>query len=52
MAERVADEIVPNETKILKELMPQMFEVMLKVAKLSCDHVKRGGWSSAQFDKC
>ena len=46
LAKQVADEIVSDETKILKELMPRMFEVMYKVAKLSCDYVKRGGWSS------
>ena len=28
-----------------------MFEVMHKVAKLSCDYVKRGRWSSPWFVK-
>ena len=42
LAKKVADEIVSEETEILKELMPRMFEVMYRVAKLSCDYVKRG----------
>ena len=42
VAKKVADEIVSEETEILKELTPRMFEVMYKVAKLSCDYVKRG----------
>ena len=42
MAKKVADEIVSEETEILKELIPRMFEVMYRVAKLSCDYVKRG----------
>jgi len=52
LAKQVADEIVSEETKVLKELIPRMFEVMHRVAKLSCDYVKRGGWSFPQFDKC
>ena len=50
LAKQVADEIVSEETKILKGLMPRMFEVMHRVAKLSCDYVKRGRWSSPSFD--
>ena len=42
LAKKVADEIISDETEILKELIPRMFEVMLRVAKLSCDYVKRG----------
>ena len=42
LAKQVADEIVSDETKILKELIPRMFEVLYKVAILSCDYVKRG----------
>jgi hypothetical protein len=48
-ATRVVDEIVYEETKILKELMPRMYEVMYNVAKMSCDYVKRGRWSSCRF---
>ena len=46
MAKKVADEVVSEETEILKELIPRMFEVMYRVAKLSCDYVKHGRWSS------
>jgi len=46
LAKKVADEIVSEETEILKELIPRMLEVMHRVAKLSCDYVKRGRWSS------
>ena len=42
LAKKVADEIVSKETEILKELILQMFEVMHRVARLSCDYVKRG----------
>ena len=42
LAKKVADEIVSEEAEILKELIPRMFEVMHRVAKLSCDYVKRG----------
>ncbi len=52
LAKKVADEIVSEETEVLKVLIPRMFEVMNKAAKLSCDYVKRGGWSSPWFDKC
>ena len=52
MAKKVADEIVSEETDILKDLIPRMFAVMYRVAKLSCDYVKRGGWSSLWLDKC
>ena len=50
LAKQVADEIVSEETKVLKELIPRMFEVMYRAAKLSCDYVKHGGWSSPWFD--
>jgi len=49
---KVAEEIVSEEREILKELIPRMFDVMNKAAKLSCDYVKHGGWSSPWFDKC
>ena len=51
LAKKVADEIVSEETEILKELIPRMFEVMNRAATLSCAYVKRGGWSSPGFDK-
>ena len=49
---KVADETVSEETKIMKEFIPGMFEVMHRVAKLSCDYVKRGRLSSPRSDKC
>jgi len=52
LAKQVADEIVSEETKILMELIPRMFEVMYRAAKLSCDYVKRGRWSFSGIDKC
>jgi hypothetical protein len=50
LAKQVSDEIVSEETEILKELIPRMYEVMHRVAKLSCDYVKRGRWLSFRFD--
>ena len=41
-ADKVADEIVYEETDILEKTIPRMFGVMQKVAKCSCDYVKRG----------
>ncbi len=52
LVKKVADEIVSEETEILKELILRMFEVMHRVAKLSCDYVKCGRWSSLGLDKC
>src|SRR5258706_8924855 len=45
LAKKVADEIVSEETEILKELILRMFDVMHRVAKFSCDYVKHGRWS-------
>ena len=42
MAEKVADEIVGEETEILEEIVPRMFVVMQRVAQFSCDYIKRG----------
>jgi len=42
LAEKVADEIVCDETDILEEVIPRMFKVMRKVAESSCDYVRRG----------
>ena len=42
LANKVADEIVCEETEILEEIVPRMFNVMHRVAKFSCDYVKRG----------
>ena len=42
MANKVADEIVCEETELLEEILPRMFRVMQKAATFSCDYVKRG----------
>ena len=41
-ADKVANDIVGEETEILEKTIPEMFEVMQKVANFSCDYVKRG----------
>jgi hypothetical protein len=45
----VADKIVCEEMDPLEEIIPRMYEVMHKVAKVSCDHVKYGSPSSDDF---
>ena len=40
-ADSVANEIVCEETNILDEIIPQMFEVMKVVAEYLCDYVRR-----------
>ena len=42
--DKVADEIVYEETEILEKTIPRMFEVMQRVAKYSCDYVRRGSF--------
>jgi len=41
-ADKVAEEIVCDETELLEKTIPRMFEVMQMVARFSCDYVKRG----------
>ena len=41
-ADKVADEIVYEETDILQKTIQRMLKVMEQVAKCSCDFVKRG----------
>jgi len=41
-ANKVADEIAYEETDILEKTIPRMFKVMQRVAKFSCDYVRRG----------
>ena len=45
-ADKVADEIVCEETDLLEEIIPRTFERMQWVAKFCCGYVKRGrfGW--------
>ena len=44
-ADKVADEVVSEETEILDKILPRMFEVMKKIATFLCDYVKRGRFS-------
>jgi len=48
----VENEIVSEQTEILKKFIPQMYEVMYTVAKSSCEYIRRGKWSSPGFGKC
>ena len=41
-ADKVADEIVGEETDILEKTIPRMFKVMETASKFSCAYVKRG----------
>ena len=41
-ADTVAKEIIGEETDLLDEIIPRMFEVMYGVAKVSCDYVRHG----------
>ena len=41
-ADKVAGEIVGEETDILEKTIPRMFEVMETVSKFACGYVKRG----------
>jgi hypothetical protein len=45
LADKVADEIVSEETEILDKIMPRMFKVMQKIAEFLCNYVKRGRFS-------
>ena len=51
-ADKVANEIVGDETDILEKTIPRMFEVMQMVAKFLCNYVKRGrfGGQSSRKD--
>ena len=51
LANKVADEIVCEETELLEMIIPRMFEVMHRVAKFSCDYVKHGKRSCSVFRK-
>ena len=42
LANKVADEIVCEETDVLEKTIPRMFDVMHRVAKFLCDYVKNG----------
>ena len=42
LADKLADEIDDKQTEILAKIIPDMYEVMHRVARFSCDYVKRG----------
>ena len=52
LADSVAHEIVCEETELLDEIIPRMFNVMHRAAEYSCDYVRRGhlGGSSPFLD--
>jgi len=55
LADKVADDIVCEETEVMEKVLPRMYEVMQTVAVFSCNYVKRGrfgGQSSFRFDEC
>ena len=49
LADKVADEIDDKKTEILAKIIPEMYEVMHRVARFSCDYVKRGKQPSPGF---
>ena len=49
LAEKVADEIVCDETEILEMIVPRMFEVMQTTMKNLCDYIKRGRFGVSSF---
>jgi hypothetical protein len=42
LAAELEEEIVWEEADVLEKTIPRMFEVILRVAKFSCEYVKRG----------
>ena len=51
-ADKVADEVVCEETELLETVIQRMFEVMGRVASFSCEYVRRGRWSPPAFSNC
>ena len=45
----VADKIVCEEVDLLEEVIPRMYEVMHRVAEVSCDYIKHGRSSPRSF---
>jgi len=45
----VADSFVCEEIDLLKVIFLRIYEVVHKVANVSCDYVKSGGWSPDGF---
>ena len=51
LGEKVAEDIVCEETEILEKVIQRMFEVIHKVAEFSCDYVKGSRRSCSGFGK-
>ena len=49
LADKVANETDDKQTEILAKIIPQMYEVMHRVARFSCEYVKRGKQPSPGF---
>ena len=49
LADKVADEIDDKQTEILANIIPHMYDVMHRVARFSCQYVKRGKQPSPGF---
>jgi len=47
----VADKIVCEETDLFEDIIPRMYEVIHKVAKVSYDHITHGGSSPDDLGK-
>ena len=50
-ANKVADEIVCEETEILGKTIPRTFEVMQKVANFSCSYIRRGTFGGEKIEE-
>ena len=42
LADKVADDIVTEETEVLSQIVRRMYEVMQTAVKFACDYCKRG----------
>ena len=51
LGDKVADEVVCEETELLEMVIRRMLEVMGRVASFSCEHVRRGRSPSHAFSK-
>ena len=51
-ADKVADEVVCEETELLETVIQRMFGVMGRVAGFSCEYVRRGMSSFHVFSRC
>ena len=52
LADRVADEVVCEDTEMLEKVIQRMFEVMDRVARFSCEYVRRGRLLSPGLSEC